>query len=319
MTGTVLVLTDHADHTSDLIVASLHARDVNVVRLDPGAGPVHLDAHARLGRWHGRVGDEHRTARLEQVTGVLWRWPTSPTGHPAITDPAERAWAAREDAHALFGILHTLPVRWINHPAAICAADRKPGQLLTARACGLQTPDTLITHNGNAVGEWAADRDICYKALHAQGAGTDSMVVATRITPRDLPSDLGAACTFQEIIPGPSVRLTVVGHDQFAVQLHGTRDELDWRPYQDQLTFRPCAIPPAVTRGVHAYQRAYGLEYGAFDFINGPSGWTFLECNPSGMYGFVELQAGLEITAAIAEHLADPTRTAAQDTFPLAR
>lgn len=34
--------------------------------------------------------------------------------------------------------------------------------------------------------------------------------------------------------------------------------------------------------------------------------WVFLECNPSGMYGFVEIQVGLPITEAFADHLCEP-------------
>lgn len=49
----------------------------------------------------------------------------------------------------------------------------------------------------------------------------------------------------------------------------------------------------------------YQLEYGAMDFIH-TAPWTFLENNPSGMYGFVEIQSGLEITKAIVDRLCEP-------------
>ncbi|MFD0685495.1 MvdC/MvdD family ATP grasp protein [Actinomadura fibrosa] len=149
--GTVLILTDTTDHTVDLIVHELQQREATVVRLDPGAGPIRIDARLDGDRWRGHVGDEHRAARLEEVTSVLWRWPGLPTGHPAITDPAARAWAAREDLLALRGILRTLPARWISHPAAIATAGDKAGQLVTARRCGLEVPDTLITTSGAPV------------------------------------------------------------------------------------------------------------------------------------------------------------------------
>src|SRR4051794_19085110 len=110
MTGTVLVLTSADDHTSDLIVSALHAKGARVMRIDPGACPVHIDARLDGVEWRGEVVDEHRAARLEDVVGVLWRWPTPPAGHPGIADPRERAWAARQDTLGLYGVLKALPV-----------------------------------------------------------------------------------------------------------------------------------------------------------------------------------------------------------------
>ncbi|SCF90374.1 MULTISPECIES: hypothetical protein [unclassified Streptomyces] len=47
-----------------------------------------------------------------------------------------------------------------------------------------------------------------------------------------------------------------------------------------------------------------GLPYGAFDFVVTPEDeWVFLEVNPSGQYGFIEVATGLSITAAIADYL----------------
>ncbi|MFD0685494.1 hypothetical protein [Actinomadura fibrosa] len=133
------------------------------------------------------------------------------------------------------------------------------------------------------------------------------MVTASATDAAALPAELAAASTFQPIVRGTSIRLTAVGPHLFAVRITGT-DLLDWRPVQDRLTFTATEIPPAIATGVHAFLRAYGLEYGAFDFIDPGPGrpWSFLECNPSGMYGMVEIQSGLRITAAIADRLLTP-------------
>ncbi|MFC5744804.1 MvdC/MvdD family ATP grasp protein [Actinomadura rugatobispora] len=305
--GTVLILTDHDDHTTDLIVHALHQRDATVVRLDPGTARLRMDARLDGARWRGLVGDEHRAARLEEVTGVLWRWPGAASGHPDIGDPAARAWAAREDALALHGVLSTLPVRWVNHPFAAAAAGHKPGQLLAARGCGLEVPDTLITTSGAGVADWAGGRPVLYKAAHAQGADEDAMVTAGAVDPAALPDHLGAASCFQPVVAGPSVRLTVVGNRMFAVRITGCpADLIDWRPIQDQLAFIPVPVPEHIAAGVHAFMRHFGLEYGAFDFIDSSGGWVFLEINPTGMYGFVEIQSGLAITDAITERLLTP-------------
>ncbi|MFD0857209.1 MvdC/MvdD family ATP grasp protein [Actinomadura adrarensis] len=309
MNDTVLVMTDATDYTADLIVADLQARGMRVARLDPGAGPVRMQATLAHGRWRNTVGDEHRVIDLGEVVSVLWRWPSSPTGHPAIDDPARRAWAAREDSEAMLGVLKSLPVRWINHPDRVARANSKPGQLVTAAKCGLTVPDTIVTTSGEAAHRWARGREVLFKAFHAQGADEDAMVIATRVDPAKLPDTLGAACIFQEVIPGTPVRLTMIGTQAFAVAITGTSD-LDWRPVQHRLAFTPTDVPPDVLAGVRQFMDCYRLEYGALDFIStADDAWTFLEVNPTGMYGFVEIQSGLSITEAIADRLCEPVHS----------
>ncbi|MFV2172371.1 MvdC/MvdD family ATP grasp protein [Actinomadura sp. LOL_016] len=306
--STVLVVTDHDDHQADLAVAELLRRNENVVRLDPGAGPVDMDVELVAGRWQGIIRDEHRAVRLEDVVGVLWRWPTPPAGHPAIADPDRRAWAAREDAAGLLGVLRSLPVRWINHPSAVTAANFKPVQLTVAAGVGLAVPPTVITTGGEAAHRWMTNRAALYKAFHAQGTGDCEMVMATPVTGEDLPPKLGAASMFQEIVGGHQVRATFVGEESFAVVISGAAT-IDWRA-DPSVTHTVLHVPPRVHAQVRAYMRHFGLEYGAVDFVVDPGkGWVFLECNPLGMYGWVEIATGLPITAAIATHLCAPVRS----------
>ncbi|MGH4017452.1 MAG: MvdC/MvdD family ATP grasp protein [Pseudonocardiaceae bacterium] len=50
----------------------------------------------------------------------------------------------------------------------------------------------------------------------------------------------------------------------------------------------------------------FGISFGAFDFVITPDGsWVFLECNPSGAYGWLEETLDLPITSALADLLAN--------------
>lgn len=71
---------------------------------------------------------------------MLWRWPTPPAGHPSIERDDRKAWAAREDTLALYGVLKTVPARWVNHPEHAARANVKPAQLVAAVSCGLAVP-----------------------------------------------------------------------------------------------------------------------------------------------------------------------------------
>jgi glutathione synthase/RimK-type ligase-like ATP-grasp enzyme len=279
------------------------------MRFDPGSGPIRMETVLTGSFCRGQVADEYRKIRLEEVTSVLWRWPTPPVGHPDIESADRRTWAAREDTLALYGVLKTLPVRWVNHPDRASRAGVKPAQLITAVRCGLTVPDTIVTTSGGHARTWGRDRDVLYKAFMSQGSNDNGMVPASRADLPGLPADLGAASMFQEVIEGTPVRVTLIGDSVFAVEISGT-DDLDWRPVQNLLTFIPIDVPPDVVVAMHEFMRRFGLEYGAFDFIVSRTRWVFLECNPKGMYGFVEIQSGLEITAAIADRLSRPAGSA---------
>jgi hypothetical protein len=296
---TVLVVTRPGDVSADLVVAELARHDIRIVRFDPGDPAVALavELGGRRNAWRGFVRDEHRAFSPEDVTGVFWRWPTRPAGHPALTDPGERAWAAEEDHAAVHGMLRSVPARWINHPGRVSAAEHKPVQLAAARAAGLSVPPTLVTTSGRAARAWAAGHDVLYKAFHANGPDDAAMIYAARIEPDALPAVLGTACTFQQVIDGDHIRATVVGAQVFAATVHGAAD-LDWRATEDA-DFTPVPAPPTVHRRILRFMAAFRLEYGAFDFVRDRRGdWVFLECNPTGMWGFLEFATNAPIAAA---------------------
>ncbi|WP_019632153.1 MvdC/MvdD family ATP grasp protein [Actinomadura atramentaria] len=304
MGGTVLIVARPGDPSSDLVVRALRDRGVRVARFDLGDPGVRLTAELSGGRWVGELGDGHRAVLLEDVVAVFWRWPTRAAGAPAVSDPAARRWAGREDSEALHGVLRTLRVRWINHPDRVAVANSKPLQLAAAHAAGLTVPATLITNTARSARHWSADGRALYKAFYANGPDDTAMIYAGPVAPASIPPQLHAAGTFQRIINGDHIRVTVAGPRMFAVSIHGAT-RLDWRGHRD-VTYTPVEIPAPVQDRITRYMTGLGLEYGAFDFIRRTDDWVFLECNPTGMWGFVEFGTAMPITDAIAGRLLDP-------------
>ena len=66
----------------------------------------------------------------------------------------ERRHAAAEARCGLSGVLSSLDVLWVNHPARESDAF-KPRQLHVARHCGLSVSDSLVTNKPTGVREFA--------------------------------------------------------------------------------------------------------------------------------------------------------------------
>lgn len=263
----IMIVTAQRDYTADLIVSELSRRGTPVLRLDPAAlEPVCLDARLTPSGWEGTIGQGGRSAALGDIQSVLWRWAWAPPGHNAIRDPAGRAWAAKEDAAGIFGVLKTLPARWVNHPDR--SGISKAAQLVTAQNVGFATPGTLITRDGTSAARWAAttarQQGLLYKAFFCQGIGEGGMVPATRIDPDRLPEgDLYAASTFQHVIEGQAVRVTVVGERIFAAAIESADQQLDWRPSQQSARMAPVSVPAETAMRLRLFMEGPDYSTGA--------------------------------------------------------
>ncbi len=96
---------------------------------------------------------------------------------------------------------------------------------------------------------------------------------------------------FQEWIDKAyEVRLTVVGDELFAAEIHAGSEasRVDFRTDYDSLTYRVCDVPEGVTDGVRSLMAVFGLRYAALDFLVDNDGvWFFVDLNPNGQFGFV--------------------------------
>lgn len=318
---TVLVLTERADATADLVVRELHRRGAAVFRCDTAEFPACLTLEARLGEtWTGRLSGPRRSVALEDIGSASLRRPTR-FRLPAGLSRPERRFAAAEAKWGLGGVLASLPCRWINHPGRIAAAEYKPVQLATAVACGLGVPSTIITNDRDAARGFVAglaDRAV-YKTLSTPGVvdGEEAAVVYT--TPVDTarvddPAVTLTAHLLQErVAKGGDVRATVVGHRVFAVAIEVTGDcpraILDWRADYSSHRYEVTELPAAVHEGLLATMGQLGLCFAAADFVVTPDGqYLFVDLNPNGQWAWLEQATGLPIAAAIADELLAPTR-----------
>jgi ATP-grasp ribosomal peptide maturase len=311
--STVLVLTEAADPTADLVVKELDSRGASVMRVDTADFPLSLQMSARFdGTWQGELRSVDRAVELGDIRSVYVRRPTMFRFSEEMTD-AEQRFAGREARRGIGGLLLSLPCSWVNHPSRAADAEYKPFQLQAAAACGLSVPRTVITN----APEHAADHSVflgqaaVYKALASATVADGDRVAfipTTAVATSDM-ADLRVALTahqFQQRVPKVrDVRATVVGRQVFAASiLSPDAGPIDWRTNYAALRYEPVSLPPQVEAALLALLDRLGLVFAAADFVvTADGGHHFVDLNPSGQWGWIQEATGLPIAAALAAHL----------------
>ncbi|MEN8652031.1 ATP-grasp ribosomal peptide maturase [Streptomyces sp. 21So2-11] len=304
---TVLILTCRQDVTADMVVAGLHERDVPLLRFDPADLPDEADLSAEYlkGDLHGYLATDGRLLSMDSLRSIWVRRP----GEPAAHAPEASPWLTRETGQALYGMLLSTEARWMNHPSMATQARCKPWQLRIAHRSGFAVPATLVTTFPRVAREFAAQyRDVVVKSASGPPPGDPPVILpTTRIGPETDFAGVAAAPTLLQeyIAKRADIRLTFVGGTLFAARKIAASGQVDGRYGDTDHVWEAVAVSHRISRAVHEYTSLAGLAYGAFDFAEDAEGvWWFLECNQGGQFGFIELETGQPIAAAVASWLA---------------
>ncbi|MGW7055460.1 ATP-grasp ribosomal peptide maturase [Streptomyces sp. NPDC054887] len=308
---TVLILTCPQDVTADMVVAELHALGVPLVRLDPAdlPGTVGLSAEYVRGDFHCHLSADGRVVGSEALRSVWVRRP----GEPAAHAPEPSQWLTAETGQALYGALYASAARWMNHPRRAEQARLKPWQLRCAQQSGFAVPPTVVTTFPRVAEQFAAQYGrVVVKSLSGPPRGDPGITLPTALVEPGTDFGAVAACPtlLQRYVPKRAdIRLTSVGGRLFAARKAAAPGQVDGRFGDHASPWEPVGVPGGIARAVHEYTGLAGLAYAAFDFAEDAEDvWWFLECNQGGQFGFVELETGQPIAAAVASWLARPAR-----------
>jgi len=206
---------------------------------------------------------------------------------------------------------------WLNSPSKTFAANHKLGQLLAAKRVGFTIPETVVSNQWQSIERLLMEHHDEIIVKMSRGVIADQNVIRGMYTTRL--DRTGVDELRDRTVPFPGIyqpfvpkarewRITVVGNRAFSVAIY-TRDDAkdDWRKKQlipDAVTVRAEQPPAGVSEKCFAFLEALSLKYGAFDLVETPDGEiVFLECNPTGMYMWLEDGLGLAIADAIADEL----------------
>jgi hypothetical protein len=308
-----LVATNKRDLTADLIIIELKRRQLATVRLnteDLADGSVEI--HPTSSKWRLQIGG--RACSDMDVEAAYFRRP-EPVKIPSAVREDCRLYSAMEWQSLLEGLYFALNDKWLNAPHHISAAENKIKQLAFATRLGFRVPPTLITNNPRAVKDFCTDRSVIGKPLrqallHLDGA--ESVVFTTRVRVDDATDPQSVTATpfivLEEVPKRFDVRVTVVGERVFAATIDSQSSpetQVDWRrSSRADLQHQTHSLPKSLEMMCVSLTRALGLRFGAIDLVLDTSGeYWFLEINPNGQWGWIQVRTGYPIASAIVDEL----------------
>lgn len=312
MSGAALLLA-RADHPNVAALAEelpRHGLEPRV--LDPRAFP----ARARMSLHLGRGSRARVDTDLADVEDARVGWFTSYDGPSLASDLAPRArrFAMAASVAGLVSLRNAPGIPWVNDPHAAARSADKLEQLVHARACGLEVPETLVTNDPSALRAFVRKhRRAAVKSPSGSAGLPDSKRVLTQlVTPRSLGDASSVALApliAQAYVDKRSeVRATVVGGRVHAVEIHSQETpstRVDWRRYDPRTRHERLALPGEVRRGCVAVARACGLDYTGIDLVRTPDDrYVFLEANSEPAWLWLEEATGVPITRDLAALLA---------------
>lgn len=310
----ILIATNKRDITVDLIVLELQRRGLRYFRLNTEDAD-RLSWTMPDGDAAGMVIDDGQCSfSLTNVTGAYYRRPVAPALRtdlaPGVAEYVSAEWAA------LFRSLwNALEGRWLNSPYAIQRAEDKPRQLSIARRRGLNIPATLVTNDFEAARSFTTIGSAIAKPLRRglieEQDGPGRVMFTSRISDQDIHPDAidqAPVILQREIRKRSDLRVTVIDERVFAATIlsqEHAETEVDWRRGgRLDLAHRTFNLPVDIAQACVEVTRDLGLRYAAIDLIEDEEGaFWFLEANPNGQWGWIEVRTGLPIASTLVDAL----------------
>ncbi len=316
----VLLITHSEDFfTIDRVAQALLKRGAFPFRLDTDKFPQEVQLKAYLGEFDSnhtlKYGDYSISSQQVQAVWMRRIW------HPQLSEnlaPHFRAACVRESLATLEGFWDSLrEARWVDNLQQIKVADNKLYQLRLAQEAGLAIPQTLVTNFPEEARElfYKVKGKMVAKLLTPLSYSMESssfFLYTSAVKEQDL-FEAESLCycpmVFQEQIPKQrELRVVYVNGNLFVGALdafHYENSTVDWRHApSDACVWEYHELPDEIATRIKMYMLRLRLTFGAFDFIQKPSGeYVFLELNPTGEWGMLERDLDLPISEAIAEAL----------------
>ncbi|KKR45709.1 MAG: RimK domain protein ATP-grasp [Parcubacteria group bacterium GW2011_GWB1_40_14] len=314
---TILVVTNSNDPTADFAIDNFMKKNVPFVRLNTDKFLTEIEHEFAIQTGTTPYSMEMKIdgvdLNIDSIKGIWLRRPEDPIPDSSITIPEAKRYCITEANYLLRCLYSLLENRaWVSHPKAITYANVKLHQLEMARKMGLLIPRSLCTNNPDTALKFIGEvKNVVVKPFKAnviETEGTTAVIYTSRVDAAAIKNiaTIRFAPTFfqEEIAKVKEYRVTIFGNCFFVTSIDSQSDpnlKLDWRSSSDKpKEWKADDLPDEILRKCFAMVKAYGLNYGAFDFALTPDGQIiFFELNPNGQWAWQEIYLGLPMTDAL--------------------
>lgn len=307
----ILVVTNSDDPTADYVQNRMEEMGVAFVRFNTDQALLEM-AHSFEEKPELMINGS--AVSLDEVTGVWYRRPKTPSAPPILESPQAKTYAEEEAYYYLKCLwMYLMNKTWVSHPWAISWANVKLHQLSRAKMVGLVTPRSIATNvpaKARKFIEELSGKVVVKPFKHNVLTYDDetAVVFTSRVTHEDYSKldSVRNAITFlqEEIEKDSDVRVTIIGQKVFAAEISSegdTETKLDWRRTSPNPgTWRIHNLPRTVAEKCISLTSMYGLNFSAIDLAKTPSGeYVFFELNPNGQWAWLEIELGLPMTESL--------------------
>ncbi|MFB5561433.1 hypothetical protein [Bacillus cereus] len=204
------------------------------------------------------------------------------------------------------GVINVFDGEWINGISETETATNKLIQMKTAKECGFQLPQTIVTQNKTDLLSFVdrLNRSMIVKPMRGTRKAT---LRAIKIDKHDLKDDLNMTMCptmYQEYIEGTRhFRVHCFGNEITTVLIE--TEEVDWRSLRN-CKFSSHKLPNDIENKIFNFLKKMNLKMGVIDLKQSADGEYFwLEINPQGQFLFWEPLLDINLTEKFCDFIAN--------------
>ncbi len=317
----VLIITNKDDVTVDFIVKELKERKTSYYRLNTDDVPNIVSIFFDINNGTYEIFDRFKNKRINllEFNSIYFRRPeVSSLSHIKGINNQELNYLRNELLFVFEGIYKILSNKyWVNNVFKIREAENKIYQLQIAQDIGFIIPNTIVSNQYDKVESFCnfSQSDYVIKPIktgNMKDSKTPKVIYTTKVTNELINHSPDRIRSFpvliqDNIIKLYDLRITVVGNDVYAAQIHSQKDietSIDWRRGDKINKISKHKLPTDIKNKCILLTKQLSLKFSAIDMIiDENNNYIFLEINPNGQWAWIEKRIGLPISKSIVKLL----------------
>jgi len=312
-----LIVSNTIDYSTDLVCYKLEQTSVPYLRINRDRFDKYkISYDLSKGEMTVCIGSINYVIDNDTLKGVYFRAPVFLRENGKKTFSLEEQLYRSQWSSFVRNLIVFNKAFWVNNPVNIYRAENKMFQLQCAIKHGFFIPDSFVSNHSN--NDWMSEKkQYVVKSLDTAlfydvSNGKEMFTYSNVITGENLRKyDLSAAPVFiqQFINPKIDVRVTYINKKMFAVKIlhNGLGLFDDWRKQKDELEYIPFDLPEEIQNKTCNMMDDLGLNFGGIDFAVSGDDYYFIEVNPTGEWGWLEINTKMDISGEIANALVGVT------------